>query len=88
MRAKQASAGVGGASAVSIGGVVSGVLGIGCAACGTFVLTSVLALVGAGGLVTLLPLAGQEFGFLGAGLLLVANYLLLKKLSQPLVCPI
>lgn len=88
VRARRASRGVGSASAVSVGGVVSGVLGIGCAACGTFVLTSVLALVGAGGLVAWLPFSGQEFGFLGVGLLVVANYLLLKKLSQPFVCPI
>lgn len=87
-RARAAASGVGSASAVSVGGVVSGVLGIGCAACGTFVLTSLLAVVGAGGLVAVLPFAGQEFGFLGIGLLLYANYLLLHKLSQPFVCPV
>lgn len=87
-RARRASGAVGGASVASIGGVISGVLGIGCAACGTFVLTSVLALVGAGGLVALLPFSGQEFGFLGVGLLLYANYVLLQKLREPFVCPI
>lgn len=87
-RARAAVSAVGSAGAVSVGGMVSGILGIGCAACGTFVLTSLLAVIGAGGLVAVLPFAGQEFGFLGVGLLLYANYLLLQKLSQPFVCPI
>lgn len=87
-RAQHAAGGIGKSSAASIGGMVSGVLGIGCAACGTFVLTSVLVLVGAGGLIAWLPLAGQEFGILGVGLLLYANYLLLKKLAHPFVCPL
>lgn len=87
-RARQASATVGATSLVGIGGMVSGVLGIGCAACGTFVLTSVLGLAGAGTVASFLPLSGQEFGIVGVCLLLYANYLLLNKLSQPFLCPI
>jgi len=80
-------------SAVSVGalgisGVVSGFFGIGCAACGTFILTSLLTVGGASTFFTLLPLGGQEFGFLGVGLLAYAIYALLKKLKQSPVCSI
>lgn len=69
-----------------IGGLVSGIFGIGCAACGTFILTSVLALVGAGGIVTFLPLGGEEFGILGVALIGYATYWTARKIAEPLVC--
>ncbi len=74
--------------AVGIGGLVSGIFGIGCAACGTFVLTSVLALFGATGFLAILPFGGEEFGFLGVGLLLYSIYLVLKKIQASMVCSI
>ena len=72
----------------SIGGLVSGIFGIGCAACGTFIFTSVLTLFGVGGILAYLPFGGEEFGFLGVGLLLYSLYTLTKKITDPLVCPI
>lgn len=74
--------------ATSLGGLISGVLGIGCAACGSFILTSMLAVVGAGGLLAFLPFGGEEFGFLGVALLLYSMYIVLKKIDTPFVCPI
>jgi hypothetical protein len=74
--------------ALGVGGVVSGFFGIGCAACGTFILTSLLTFGGASTFITLLPLGGQEFGFIGVGLLAYAVYSLLKKLNQSPVCSI
>ena len=71
---------------VGIGGLVSGIFGIGCASCGTFILTSVLALVGAGGIVSFLPLGGEEFGILGVVLIGYATYWTAKKIEEPLVC--
>jgi hypothetical protein len=71
-----------------LGGLVSGSLGIGCAACGTFIFTSVLTLFGAGGVLAYLPLGGEEFGLLGVALLLYSIYSLTKKITHPLVCPI
>jgi hypothetical protein len=44
--------------ASGIGGLVSGFFGIGCAACGTFLLSSILALFGAGGALAWLPFGG------------------------------
>lgn len=73
-------------SALGIGGLVSGVFGIGCAACGTFILSSLLALVSTGGIIAFLPLGGEEFGILGVALIGYATYWTAKKIEEPLVC--
>jgi hypothetical protein len=67
-------------------GVVSGLFGVGCAACGSVIVSGLLALVGAGGLLALLPLHGAEFGVLGVMLLSYSVYQLSKRISDPLVC--
>lgn len=76
---------VGGASGIV--GLVSGVIGVGCAACGSFLITS-LSLVGATGLLTFLPLEGGEFGIIGIALLGYAVYQLAQKIINPLICNI
>ena len=68
-------------------GITSGVLGVGCAACGSFLLTS-LSLVGASGVLAFLPLGGSEFGIIGAVLLAWAIYMTAKKIVNPLVCKV
>ena len=78
--------GVGHVSVAGVGGLTAGFLGIGCAACGTFVLTSLLALIGAGSILTILPLKGQELGVLAVGLLAYSVYALIKKINAPLIC--
>ena len=75
-------------AAASLGGLASGVFGIGCAACGTFVLGPVLAFFGAGGLIALMPLGGEEFGVLGVGMLGFSLVLTAKKIAEPIACPI
>ena len=58
------------------------ILGIGCASCGTIVLTSILGVVGAAGLITFLPLHGGEFqiiAFLVAG---ISLHILIQKSLQ------
>jgi len=87
-RMRGGTRGLGTAGMAGIGGMVSGFFGIGCAACGTFLLTSLLSLVGGAGLLALLPFGGEEFGFLGVGLLLYSVFVLLKKISDPLVCSV
>ncbi len=69
-------------------GFTSGVLGVGCAACGSFLLSSVLSLIGATGVLTFLPLGGSEFGIIGTVLLAVAVYMTAKQIEDPLVCKI
>lgn len=77
-------------SGVSMGffGIASGVVGMGCAACGSFLLTSILALIGASGILVFLPLAGGEFGILGVFLLTFSIYLTAKQIQNPAVCRI
>jgi hypothetical protein len=70
----------------SIGGLVSGVFGIGCAACGSVIVTSLLGIFGASGFITLLPFHGAEFGFIGVILLAASIWYLIKKINDPLVC--
>lgn len=69
-------------SSVSIAGLISGFFGIGCAACGTFILSSVLALAGASSVLAYAPFGGEEFGLVGVGLLLYAGSKLTRKISQ------
>lgn len=75
-------------SVAGIGGLVSGIFGIGCAACGTFILTWVLGLIGAASIISFLPLGGEEFGILGVVLLVYAVVVTAKKISTPQVCAI
>ncbi len=71
---------------MSFVGIVSSMLGIGCASCGSVILTSLIGLGSAAAVLTVLPLHGQEFGILGIGLLLFANIWLVRKIEQPIVC--
>lgn len=67
-------------------GIATSMLGVGCASCGSVVLTS---LIGFGSTTTVLgflPFRGQEFGLLGIAILLFAIHLTIKKINDPLVC--
>lgn len=74
--------------ATGLFGITSGVIGMGCAACGSFLLTSMLSLVGASGILAFLPLNGGEFGILGVILLGASLYMTAKKIQNPAVCKI
>jgi hypothetical protein len=58
----------------SLAGIVFGVLGAGCAACGPVVFAGVLSLLGATGVFFLLPLEGLEFAIAGVLLLGLSTY--------------
>ena len=65
--------------------MIAGLLGVGCAACGSVILTAVLA--GAGStLLLLLPFGGAELGFLGIVLLLYAIVKMHKEIAKGSVC--
>lgn len=72
----------------SVLGIMSSLLGIGCASCGSVVLTSLLGLGSATALLGVLPLKGQEFGLLGIALLLFATIFTMKKINDPYVCKV
>lgn len=73
-------------AAAGMVGVASGILGAGCTACGTIILTSVLATFGGAGALAFLPLRGGEFGILGVILLLASFFLLAKQITSPPLC--
>lgn len=87
-RRKQAPSSSKRGHAAGLLGTVSGLFGIGCAACGSVIISGALTLLGGGWLLSMLPLHGAEFGLLGVLLLGYSVYQLCKKISDPLVCPI
>lgn len=73
------------ATFTSIGGLVAGLFGIGCAACGSILLTAFLAGFGSTALL-LLPFNGAEIGILGIVLLLFAVKTLINEIEKGKVC--
>lgn len=67
-------------------GVASGALGVGCAACGSFLLSTILASFGAGAALAILPLKGGEFGIASVALLGLTLGIVSNKIAEPLVC--
>lgn len=67
-------------------GLTAGLLGMGCASCGSLILS----LVGFSGAITILPLGGQEFYWLAIILLIWSLYLTLKKINKIYLksCPV
>lgn len=79
IRAKQMFAG---GAAAGASGIVAGALGIGCAACGSLVLTALTGTILGTGALALLPFGGGEFGIVGVGLLGYSTYLLSKQITK------
>lgn len=69
-------------------GILSGVLGLGCVACKSLLLVSLLGTTAGAGFVALLPLKGAEFGIVGVALMLVSLYFITKSIQAPPVCDI
>ncbi len=75
-------------SGVSIIGIILGMLGVGCSACGSIVLSSLFGLTTASALLSFLPLGGVEFGLLSIILLLWSIYYTGKKAEDPFLCSV
>lgn len=71
---------------VGLGGIILGILGVGCASCGSFILTLIFGASASIAFLGLLPLKGQEFAILGILLLGLSIVLITKKIQEPLVC--
>lgn len=69
-------------------GALFGMFSVGCAACGSIILTSFLGVVGGIGALTYLPLRGQEIGILGVLILGYTTFLLVRTITKPLTCDI
>lgn len=73
------------ATMTSISGLVAGFFGIGCAACGSILLTALLSGFGSAVLL-LLPFKGAEIGILGILLLVYAVRTLITEIEKGKVC--
>ena len=69
-------------AASALGGVGAGALSAGCAVCGSFALSAVLSVFGAGGALALLPLRGGEFGVLSVLLLSASIYMMARRIAN------
>lgn len=67
-------------------GLIFAFFGIGCAACGTALLSVILGFFGFSATLTIFPYHGAEIGYIGLILLSIATYTLAKKVTAPLVC--
>jgi len=73
-------------TASSVGGMVGGVLGVGCVACGSILLSPILSLLGVSAAVAFFPLKGSEFGILGIIALLFSISIIAKKINKGNTC--
>ena len=78
----QRSAGIG------LAGILSGLVGVGCAACGSVILSALVGIGAAAGIVGALPLHGQEFSLFSIAILIVAIVIVARHITNPLVCRI
>lgn len=69
-------------------GLFAGLLGIGCASCGTVLVSAFVPLVGAGGALTFLPLGGQELLVVAVLLLGFSIWKLSKDIATPATCAV
>lgn len=62
------------------------ILGVGCAACGAVLLSTILGFFGISGLLAYFPYHGVEVGYLGLILLMAISYTLSRRLANPYAC--
>ncbi|MBI3984329.1 MAG: hypothetical protein HY344_00090 [Candidatus Levybacteria bacterium] len=71
---------------IGTSGFLLGLIGVGCASCGSVILSSFLGIGITAGFIGVLPLKGAEFGLLSILLLSISIYFLSKKIKDPIVC--
>lgn len=74
--------------ALGTGAIASGVLGVGCAACGSLLLSGAFPSLAAAGAIAALPLQGEEFGVLSVVLLTVSLLLVSRSIAASAACPL
>lgn len=67
-------------------GLLFAFFGVGCAACGTALLSVLLGFFGFSAMLNVLPYQGQEIGYIGLIFLCIATYTLARKVAVPNVC--
>lgn len=79
---------VSGTAGVSGFGLIVGTLGVGCSACGSVILSSLIGITSASALVSILPLGGAEFGIASIALIGMSTYWIAKKIQATETCTI
>ena len=73
---------------VSVLGTIVGLLGVGCSACGSVIISSLFGTATTFAVTGFLPLDGKEFSILAIIILILSIYFVIKKIRAPLTCPI
>src|SRR3989344_6453428 len=76
------------AGGMRIAGMLAGLIGIGCASCGSVILSIFLGVGATAAFTGFLPFGGQEFSILAIIILVWSLYVTGKKIADPLVCGI
>lgn len=71
---------------LSAGGIMAGMLGVGCASCGSFIISSLLGTSASVAFLGFLPLKGQEFAIISIVILGLSIISIAKKVQEPLIC--
>lgn len=71
---------------IGTSGFILGMIGIGCASCGSVILSAFFGIGATAAFVGILPLKGQEFAILSILLFSVSIYLLAEKIKDPMLC--
>lgn len=69
-------------------GILVAIFGVGCSACGSVLLSSVIGLSASTQLLGILPFKGIEFSLFSFLIMIVSIFTISKKLQDPNVCPI
>lgn len=70
----------------SAAGLLLSIVGVGCAACGSVLLSAILGTTASIGLLGILPFNGSEFAVIGIVVLAAAVLNIARKVASPLVC--
>ena len=75
-------------SGITLGflGIITSLFSLGCAACGPLLITTILSMFGASGILVMLPMKGGEFGIIGVALIVVSIYLTINQIENPIIC--
>ncbi|MHB1316753.1 MAG: hypothetical protein ACYCZW_02755 [Minisyncoccota bacterium] len=76
------------AAGISGIGIFSGILGVGCASCGSVILSAIFGVSATASFIGILPLKGQEFGILSIVIIGYTLFYITKKINDPLTCKI
>ena len=73
---------------IGVGAMILGILGVGCASCGSVLLTSIIGVSSVASTIHVLPLKGMEINLLVILILVLSIYLSAKQINKNFTCKI